>query len=205
MAPKIVDKEVKRMEILHAAIRVFSEKGVAKTKMIDIATAAKIGKGTIYEYFRSKDEVFAGTFTMFFEGMEGMLAEAVQSTDDPKEQLRKIIYASLVDFVKHGGEFIDIMMDFWAESVRNKDENMFEVFNLKKIYSDFRNLIIGILESGITKGIFRPIDSHAMASFLIGALDGLMLQQIMEPGVFDIKKAADAICDGFINGIKNYS
>jgi len=202
MAPKTVNRDAKKMEILQAAIRVFSEKGVAKTKMIDIASAAKIGKGTIYEYFRSKEEVFAGTFSLFFQGMEEMLNEAVQSTNDPEKQLKNMITASLVDFMEHGGEFIDIMMDFWAESVRNKDEDILVVMNFNQLYNEYRGMIISILESGIAQGIFRPIDSHAMASFLIGALDGLMLQQIMEPGIFDMQKVADVICDGFINGLK---
>ena len=59
MAPKIVDKEAKKTQIIIAATQVFSKLGVAKTKMIDIAQAAGIGKGTIYEYFRSKEEIFS--------------------------------------------------------------------------------------------------------------------------------------------------
>jgi len=202
MAPKIVDKEAKKIEILHAAIRVFSEKGAAKTKMIDIAIAAKIGKGTIYEYFRSKEEVFAGTFTLFYQGMESMLLECVHSTDDPEEQLCNLVNVSLVEMLEHGGEFINIMMDFWAESVRTKNEEIRSIINLKKIYDEFRALVVGILDAGIAKGVFRPIDSHVMASFFIGALDGLMLQEIMDPGIIDMKKAAGTICDCFINGIK---
>lgn len=202
MSPKIVDKEVKKIEILHAAIRVFSEKGAAKTKMIDIAVAAKIGKGTIYEYFRSKEEVFAGTFTMFYQGMEGMMLKAVQATNNPEEQLCNLINVSLVELLEHGGEFINIMIDFWAESVRSKNEEIRSIINLKQLYDEFRALIVGIIDAGITQGVFRPIDSHIMASFFIGALDGLMLQEIMDPGIVDLKKAAGTICDGFINGIK---
>ena len=62
MSPKIIDKEAKKAEILQAAMQVFSRKGVAKTRMADIAVAAGIGKGTIYEYFRSKEEIFAAAF-----------------------------------------------------------------------------------------------------------------------------------------------
>ncbi|MCP4754546.1 MAG: helix-turn-helix transcriptional regulator [Proteobacteria bacterium] len=46
--PKIVDKAAKKGEILSSAIKVFAEKGVANTKMVDIARRAEIGKGTIY-------------------------------------------------------------------------------------------------------------------------------------------------------------
>ena len=52
------NREKKQAAILAAALGVFSEKGFAAAKIIDIAAAAKVGKGTIYEYFRSKDDLF---------------------------------------------------------------------------------------------------------------------------------------------------
>ena len=61
--PKIVDKAAKKNEILLAAMRLFAEKGVVNSKMADIAIAAGIGKGTIYEYFRSKEEIFGEAFS----------------------------------------------------------------------------------------------------------------------------------------------
>ena len=53
--PKIVDKKKKREKILETAITVFAKRGIANTKITDIAEAAQVGKGTIYEYFHSKD------------------------------------------------------------------------------------------------------------------------------------------------------
>ncbi len=60
--PKIVDKEAKRKKILEASMRVFAKKGVENTKMKDIAKSAGIGKGTIYEYFNSRDEILQKSF-----------------------------------------------------------------------------------------------------------------------------------------------
>ena len=59
---RIVNKKEKREKILEAAISVFAKKGTAKTKTADIAEAAQIGKGTIYEYFQSKDEIIMAAF-----------------------------------------------------------------------------------------------------------------------------------------------
>ena len=67
MAPIIVDKELKKQDILVAALKVFARQGIAKTKMIDIAIEAGIGKGTIYEYFRSKEEVIRESFQAFLQ------------------------------------------------------------------------------------------------------------------------------------------
>ncbi len=65
--PKIVDKEAKRKDILNAAIHVFVEQGAAKTKIADIAKRANIGKGTIYEYFSSKEDIFQESMVLFME------------------------------------------------------------------------------------------------------------------------------------------
>jgi len=94
-------------------------------------------------------------------------------------------------------------MDFWAEGIRTKDDTINETINLKQIYQIYRKMIVDIIETGIAQGIFRKIDAVSYASFLIGAMDGLMLQWVLEPEIFDIKQIADALCDGLLNGIKS--
>ena len=86
--PIIVDKKEKRAKILNAAIRVFSKKGRTVTKISDIAEEAGIGKGTIYEYFRSKDEVFSATFNYFMDKQEEVITQRLSSINDPLEKLR---------------------------------------------------------------------------------------------------------------------
>ncbi len=70
MAARIVDKILKKQDILSAALKVFGRQGFANTKMIDIALEAGIGKGTIYEYFRSKDEIKTASFEAFLTKMD---------------------------------------------------------------------------------------------------------------------------------------
>ncbi len=202
MAPKVVDKEAKKLEIMQAAIQVFSKKGVANTKMIDIATAASIGKGTIYEYFSSKEDIFATGFQYFFTGIEQNIQSALQESTHPEKQLQNLIRSSLNVFFEDHGEFAAIMMDFWAEGIRTKDNTINKTINLKLVYQMYREMLAEIIENGIAQDVFRKIDAVSFASFLIGALDGLMLQWVLEPEIFDIKQIADTLCDGFLNGIK---
>lgn len=199
MTPKIVNKEAKKMEIIHAAIKVFSEKGMVKAKMADIALEAGIGKGTIYEYFRSKEDVFASGFQIFFQGMQEQIERAINSTMDPVEQLRYLISVSFKSFLQHGSDLAMIMMDFWAEGIRNKDEKILNAVDLRKIYHEFRIMIKAIIENGIKRGVFRNVDSHHVASLLIGALDGIMLQWIMDHKVIDLNKVTESVNDIFIN------
>ena len=203
MSPKIVDKEEKKQEILKAAVRIFAQNGVVKTKMADIAEAAGIGKGTIYEYFRSKEDIFAETYGHLFKDTENRIAEVLKSSISPEDKLRRFMNVTIEEFlVRDGGEFAGIMMSFWSEGIRNNNERIMEIIDLKKVYSEFRIMIAGILDEGIKKGQFRKMETNITASVIIGALDGILLQYVMDKNVFSPEQATAALLDSFLNGVK---
>jgi TetR/AcrR family fatty acid metabolism transcriptional regulator len=201
--PKIIDKDEKKAEILRAAMQVFSQKGVAKTKIIDIAKSARVGKGTIYEYFGSKEDIFREAFEKVYYESERLLEEAIVSTDDPEEKLKYIIQISLTSFMENSDDFIGIMMDFWAEGIRNKSADVLKIIDLEGLYGKFRKLISSILQDGINKGKFRELDTQITASVLIGAFDGLILQMIMNPKMINLKGVAQKMSELILSGIHN--
>ena len=190
------------MEILHAAMQVFAKKGVVNTKMIDIATTAGVGKGTIYEYFRSKEEIFASSYIYFFSMTKSMVQEGLSNEKDPLVQLRLLLTISLDAFMHLGEEYADIMMDFWAEGIRTKNQDLLDAINLKGIYENYRNMVEQILEKGIKRGVFKPMDTKSTASVLIGAFDGILLQWIMDRKAIDLRKVPTVLLNGFIEGIR---
>ncbi len=188
MAPKIVDKEAKREQIMHAAISVFAEKGLVNTKMIDIARAASIGKGTIYEYFRSKEDIFAAAFNRMNREMEMKIAQILAEDEHPAVQMQRIFDMSLDYFGRDAVEFSAVMMDFWAEGIRRKSPEMMGVINLKEIYDQYRVIIAGIIRRGQQAGQFTDVDPISYASLAIGALDGMLLQMVMSAEIIDIDR-----------------
>ena len=202
MSPKIVDKQAKKYEILTAAMRVFAQKGVVQTRMSDIAEAAGIGKGTIYEYFRSKEDIFAETYRQVFEGTEQQVMAIISADLDPETKLRKLMTTTVDGFLGDGGEFAGIMMAFWSEAVRNKDDRIIDIINLQQIYADYRRMISAILDEGVLTGAFQVSDTFMTASVLIGAMDGILLQCIMDPDIFTPTQAVEALLESYLNGIK---
>ena len=71
MSPKFVDREAKTREIAGAALKLFAQKGFAATGVDQIAAAAKIGKGTIYEYFDTKADIFVAAVLEWMNQLEG--------------------------------------------------------------------------------------------------------------------------------------
>ncbi len=200
--PRIVDKAQKKNEILQAAIQVFAEKGIQKSKMIDIAKRAKIGKGTIYEYFESKEGIFKEAYLSHFKGIEERIFQITQSDDAAVVKINSLTKSILIDFFSDNIEFAAIMMDFWAEGIRSKDEDILDVINLKEMYAFFRNVLIVILQQGIDENSFRKMDKNAVASAIIGSFDGLLLQWILNKDVLDLKAVTDEWLNVLINGIK---
>jgi len=183
-------------------MQVFAREGIVKARMIDVARAAGVGKGTVYEYFRSKEEMFAAAYQYLFTAMETAVNHALDSTDDPVQKLHLLMQTSYNVFLHGGGEFAEIMMDFWAEGVRTKDTNILEIINLREIYAEYRKTIGAILADGIKKGVFKPLDVPKVSSALIGFFDGLLLQWIMDPKQIDIQKISDITLEFILNGIK---
>ena len=174
--PIIVDKKEKRERILEAAVKVFSKKGRSGTKISDIADAAGIGKGTIYEYFQSKDEVFAASFYHFMEKFEDVISRRLFRIQDPLEKLR-VYFAAWTEILE--GDYLDyleIVLDFWAEGVR-KGEDSWKI-DLNRFYAENIAVLDSLLSDCVAKGEIKPVNTKLIASTMLGALDGMLIQWI---------------------------
>ncbi len=201
MTPKIVDKEEKRHHILEAAIRVFAKLGLPNAKMIHIAEAAGIGKGTIYEYFKSKEELFQAAFHAFIDQAMTYLNKKVKNINDPEEKLRMYFIAWTEILDSDLLEFMDIVLDMWAAGLRLHEGQ--DKFHLSEMYREYRIQLTDILEDGIRKGVFKSVNTTITASLIIGTLDGLMIQWIMDRNIYQLKEAILQMSDIIISGLKN--
>lgn len=198
--PKKINKEEKKANILEASIKVFAKKGVTKTKMSDIAEAADIGKGTIYEYFRSKDEIFVASFHFFLENVDSVISQRLYRISDPMKKLLAYSSAWAEIFVDTNLEYATIVLDFWAESIRNNQEAI--ALDLVKIYDENRKIVKSLLEDCITKDKTSSFDTKIAASILIGSLEGLFIQWILDRSAFDFKETAKLSTKIIIDGLK---
>ncbi len=200
--PIIVDKKEKKAKILDAAIRIFSRQGRRSTKISDIAEEAGIGKGTIYEYFNSKDEVFAASFDHFMMKLEEVIARRLFRTHDPMDKLQ-VYFASWIEvFEGEHRDYLEIVLDFWAEGIRGRNDT--SLIQLERLYAENIKVLDSILTECVDKGRLKPMDTRLAASILLGALDGLMLQWVLFGDAFDLKKAAELFVNTMIGGLKTH-
>jgi len=167
----------KKQQIVQAAIKVFAEKGLEKGKIADIARKADIGKGTVYEYFSSKDDIFSAIENYVVQGMLQDLDQFIKIDLPPREKLKHIIDRSMEAFLSMG-ESLLIVTELWAQSARGLWHGSSEMA-IRGMYDSYRNTIISILEAGIDSGDFRPMDRDGVATLLLAFMDGLIWQYMI--------------------------
>lgn len=204
MSPKIVDKKEKKDQIILSAIKVFVEKGFEKTTVNDIAQAVGIGKGTIYEYFKSKEEIIDYSFQYFINAMDINFERILLSKTKAKEKLVQI-FRSIIGFVNPDSEpLIKLMMNFWGEAMRSQDAKNIIFNDMKKYYHSYRSIFSDIVVEGMEDGSFKKnIDPNHFASIIVGMLDGIFVQWILDKNEVKINALFSTINSVLLNGISN--
>ncbi len=178
--PKIVDKIAKAQAISDAAIKVFRQQGYHETRMADIAGAAGVGKGTLYEYFTGKPDILRHAFEEHFRAFSKDLAEALEEVSGPLARLM-----TLIDFaLGHAGEWEDqcaVYIDCFSSPKSRKN-----LFSLSCMYDPIKEIIAGLIREGQEKKeIDNTLDPLVMAQLFVSIYDGIILHRMLQGQAMD--------------------
>ncbi|PWG03502.1 hypothetical protein DF286_11940 [Sphingosinicella humi] len=190
--PRIVDKNAKRRSLIQAAAAVFAREGFARTKMAHIAAEAGVGKGTLYEYFASKDELFLAMCRDLVEWPE----DISRFTEEPRQGLHDLILA-LVDSYERASGFFSILIDYWSVIIREKNEHG-QLFLSRgaDLYDQPRGLIASVIVVGQARGAFRQdLDATRTAQVIIAGIEGLRIQRALDPVHLDLNETVSCLAD----------
>jgi TetR/AcrR family transcriptional regulator, fatty acid metabolism regulator protein len=187
----------KRDAILRAAIDVFAERGYFNAQVADVARAAGVAAGTVYLYFRSKDDLL---ISIFERGMRTALEEGreqVANIEDPHERLRRFARLHL----RRLGHDRNLAVVFQVE-LRQSTKFM-ERFS-STLLRDYLGLIREAIADGQKQGAFRSdIKPTIAAKVLFGALDEMATNWMLSKRRYTLEAEADAVVDLFINGVRS--
>lgn len=192
----------KRDRIIEAAVLVFAQKGYAGAAVADIAVRAEIGKGTIYAYFDSKEDLFFAVFEWFIQKTGATASVSISvlggSTAERLEALSESIMGQW-DEIK---DVFTLTVEFWAASSSSQMQKRFkEAF--RRLYDEFRAIVASLIRDGIQRGEFRSdIKPESIAAALIGAWDALFLQAWFDNSFEPLKTARDFL-NVVIRGLSN--
>jgi TetR/AcrR family transcriptional regulator, fatty acid metabolism regulator protein len=186
----------KRDAILRAAIDVFAERGFFNAQVADVARAAGVAAGTVYLYFKSKDDLLVSIFERSMrDGLTNGRA-AVANLQDPRERLLRLARAHLARL----GHDRNLAIVFQVE-LRQSTKFM-ERFSAT-LLRDYLGLIREAIADGQREGLFRAdVKATAMAKMLFGALDEMATNWILSRRRYSLEADADTVVDLFLNGAR---
>lgn len=187
----------KRVRIVDAAVGVFAEKGYRSARISDIARRAGVADGTIYLYFRNKEDLL---LTIFEEKMDGILSglrAAVDGIDSPSDRMRAFagFHFEQMRLQPALAQVLQVELRQSTRFVREyRPERLWE----------YLGVFEAILAEGQRTGVFRSdIDPFLVKWAFFGALDELSIQWVVarKRDRFNLEKAAEQVVDVFLHGM----
>lgn len=171
----------RRKAILDAAGQVFARKGYANARIIEVAEAASVGKGTIYEYFRSKEDLFFAVFEATMQGAEDTIAAIASVPDGSFSERMQQLSDGIIQSWLGQLEMYSLVMEFWSATASSPSRERFKVA-FQKGYCDLRSVVGDMIETARDRGeVSAESDVRSVASALIGTWDALLLQAWLDP------------------------
>ena len=188
--------ENKHQKILQAAIKVFSEKGFYNSRVSEIAKEANVADGTIYLYFKNKDDILISLFEEEFGKVVRNMRAELSRERDALQKIKRFAITHL-SIVSHHPHLAEVM----GVEVRQSTKFMKEYVN--QPFIEYLNIIRSVVIEGQEKGLLRrDLTPGVMKRALFGALDEMARYWVLSTKKkHSIDEAALQISDIFIRGM----
>lgn len=188
--------EDKHERIIKAAIRVFAKNGFYNSRVSEIAKEAQVADGTVYLYFKNKDDILIRLFEEEMDKIINNMKEEMDRIPQPSEKLRRfaVVHLNMVRENKNLAEVIQV-------ELRQSSKFMHEYKNRKFI--EYLNIISAIVKEGQQTGHFRnDIMPGLFKRSFFGALDELSNMFVFSTKrKYNVEMAADQVSSFFIAGL----
>ncbi|NPV70562.1 MAG: TetR/AcrR family transcriptional regulator [Firmicutes bacterium] len=194
------DLPEKQIQMLKAALDVFRVRGFHEAKVEDIAVAAGVGKGTIYEYFENKTDLFEQTVKYHLGRFWRQAAEYILAGSDARDKIRRIIESqaamisgenAITFLVLNDPEPVSVELKHWAWSHRARF---------------IHDALARIIQQGVDEGSLRPVDTCVASCFLFSMLHVMLSTyriSCLEPGAggTPVESIAGKVMDLLMHGL----
>ncbi len=186
-----------REEILSAAEKVFAAKGFFPTTMSDIAREAEFGTGTLYKYFKSKEDLY---FTLIDEKV-GEINHLVKAELSQKtlavERIKKVLGLQF-EFFEQNRDFLRIYI-----SERNRFEWTVKDDLGKGIHEKmvtYIDILAGVMRQGVKEGEFKSMNPLDLAHALVGIVNSFIFEWLISPQPYPLISKLDTVLEIFLGG-----
>ena len=180
MSPRPDISEERKGQIMNAAEEVFMQKGFDNARMDDIAEETGLSKGTLYLYYKSKNDLIIAILDRIFQ-REFRAFENIDLSNVSATETMGLFTDTVANDIKIFLRLMPIAYEFLALAFRNKS-----VQGVLKIYVNrYMNILIPIIQKGIDSGEFRSVDAHEVAIASGAIMEGTMLIWVYDKSLVD--------------------
>lgn len=191
--------EMRRAAILKAARCVFARQGYADTVVDDIASQAGIAKGTLYLYFRSKEEVFYAALIEDAREMQALTRERMDSAESWQEKLRAYVSVRM-EYLETREDYLRIYLGEIRSMMVRGLRMQCDLFHVLR---ESENHLAQMFAAAVAKGEIRPVSPDLAALTVTELTRGLMERRLLgwspDTAVVDVEFALDLVCRSLTN------
>lgn len=185
-----------REKIIKHALKIFAQKGFFRTTVDDIAQATGVAKGTVYLYFKDKQDLYIATIDEHFNRALEELSAIEAETTTPSEKMEEIAI-NLIDYIK---TLKTSYMLFTFENINLKGKTLKQMHTvIEPKIQEMIEIISKIIRSGIHSNEFRKVDPKVAAFYFISTIRAIFLSDFY---MSDVSFKTDTVLKLFFEGLK---
>ena len=185
----------RRPQILSAACAMIASVGVPDLRLSDVAKEAGVSSGTVHYYFETKRDVITAAFEF---NLTDSLARRQQLLDSGKDSLA-ILHDLVESYLPNDEPSVQAWMVWLALWAAGSRDPVLQEIN-DRLYGQWRDVVTGVIQSAQDAGLARAGEAAVLANMLIGMVDGLAVQVILESPRMSLANMR-ATCNAFIDGV----
>jgi AcrR family transcriptional regulator len=193
------EREQHRIEILAAAERVFERNGYLGTTVEDIAEEAEFAVGTLYNFFGSKEELYAEVAAKTARDFMESFERVALTKENPEEAIGSLIELRLTHFEEHRG-FFRVMLDAFRAGGQGPIPRL--PASMETLYDRYIESVSGLFERGVKDGSFGKFDPLYLALCLEGIINAFVMYWSRHEPTEPLAERLQKMRDGFLGGIR---
>lgn len=194
---KAIKKNDKYQQILEAAIKIFARQGYFNSTVSQIAREAGVADGTIYLYFKNKDDILDNFFSYKTSQVFSRFKQEVEKADNALDKLRNLIHRQLTEFELNR----DMAVVYQMETRLKRHLSDQKIKEMSKMYFE---LVANIVQQGQKEGVIREsLQVNLVKQLIIGAVDEVITTWLYSSREYSLVSMAEPLVDLFIQGIGN--
>jgi AcrR family transcriptional regulator len=196
MTPRSDVSAERRAQIIKAAMTCFMRKGYSNTSMDDIVAESGLSKGSLYWYFKSKDDLFESAVKSFFADFGQESLAGFERCTTASDKLR-FLGKEMTGFVKMAEGLFNLFLEFWAQSSSREEAG--------RLWTDllvqYKAIVVDIIEEGVRKCEFKPVNAEGLVWAMMAAYDGLAAYTMLMPAL-NMEQVSQAFIETLLKGLE---